>query len=465
MPLPLLFAGLALFVGTGLINPGLVAMDDYFMLVANAVPSQHLTAAQVIASADIRSPLPSLVAFGLARVALWLGWTSPTAQLRFVLAVLGGFSFGMLTLGLKLLYEDLSTRRMATVLTCFYFLTPLLLSRLMVESLAAPFLFVSAAFATRRRFVTALVFLSVAAVLRPQAGVCVLALFAMVRRPRDLFILLGAGIALFVLTGLPDLVLRGSFHRSLVLYVDYNLHHSSDYGTTPFYMPLLLFVALTLPPFSIARFKGFEWRSEYRPYLPALAYLAIFVGAHALVPHKEERFFIPILPLYLALLAPLAQSLAEIPWRRNGWLALNGILLVLAVTNTPQKNVLDLVAYLERTPRITKIVGVEDTLVLYPDAFLTRKLATALVKKEDDVPAVCGTVVVVRKDLESATAITRTWKKVREFSPAFLESIVVRLNPGPNRRRGTLSLFAPAACSDFFAEVERVDVVELSARR
>lgn len=100
--------------------------------------------------------------------------------------------------------------------------------------------------------------------------------------------------------GLLDLVTWGRFFHSLIVYVDFNLLQgkASNWGTSPwhFYVRTLWasggpFVVLV----AIGHLGALFARS--RLVLEIMALEAMFLGAHMLVPHKELRFVLPIVPL------------------------------------------------------------------------------------------------------------------------------------------------------------------------
>src|SRR5690606_10889380 len=123
-----------------------------------------------------------------------LGLTDPLHQARFVLGLLGALVFTALFLSARRLFADDTRNRLwAGALIAFYFALPLFSTRPMIETLAMPLLVWSAVRAADydrsgrpRDLLAALVFLTGASMLRFQAGVCVLALAALVARKRSL---------------------------------------------------------------------------------------------------------------------------------------------------------------------------------------------------------------------------------------------------------------------------------------
>jgi len=455
-----------LYLLVALTNPGIVAVDDYH-LIARFIPAQRASASAIIEGIGIRSPLVPLLHLGITRLALAAGVEHPLWQLHVDMVVVGLLSFTSLLWAARASFEayDVVSRRrhrvVAAALIGFYFLAALFLTRPMVEAMAAPFLAISAGLACRYwvrgtpgPLILSLVALAVASMMRPQAGVCALALGAIVvlrRRPRDLLILAATGLVCIVLTGLPDLVLRGRFHESLRRYVAFNLAESSRFGVGPWYVYVLVLLALTLPPVFLSRFPGFPWRERYRPLLPTLMYFVVFVVAHSAVPHKEERFMIPAMPLLLVLLTPLTTWLIERPearWRLWLLLGANAVLLVLAVTNPVQASAIRLARFLDAHPEFGAVSRVKPGPIVVAEMLVRHPLAVSSVRQAADAPHECSTLVVAFAQSEGARALGADSRRVSvgRFSPGPLEQLVVAINPGPNARRGALEAFAERDC-------------------
>ncbi len=109
---------------------------------------------------------------------------------------------------------------------------------------------------------------------------------------------LGALLPLLVLQGGIDLLLWGRPFAELGEYVLYNLNNTTTYGVLPWYNYLLLLAGMFLPPFSLAVGFGFFRRSA-----PLLLWLptVLFIAFHSYFPNKQERFLLPIVPLYFVL--------------------------------------------------------------------------------------------------------------------------------------------------------------------
>lgn len=462
-------AGLALWLLTAITNVGLIAIDDYTLLNKVLPASQH-TAAEVLAKADYRTPLPTLFHLGLASIASAFGIAHPVAQVRFNQAVIAILSFALMWWAGRLVFarrEEADRKRLQLIFTDllgFYCLAPFFFTRPMVESLCAPLVFVGTALACawyqERRFswlVWSTLAFGLAAMLRPQVGIAALALPLLLlwqRRWRDLglLVLLGAGVV--VLTGLPDLVLRGQFHKSLLGYVAFNLSHSSRFGTSPWYTFLPTLLLATLPPVFFSRYRGFPWKAEYGPLAPAVIAFVLFVASHSAVPHKEERFLVPILPVMLLLLTPLAVWLLEhgARWRRITFAVVNTVLLVLLVLNAPQATGMKLAAWVDRHPGIQSVTLADDR-ILVPMVFITHPItvdsASAGQRAWRADPA-CGNAIATLALAKSANALAQdpALRRVARFEPGPLERLIVAINPRHNARRGPVEVYLRSPCNN-----------------
>ena len=464
--------GAALYAVTALTNQGIVAIDDYAFVTRRFLPAQAHSVSSIVGAAGFRSPVPLVMQYGLARLALWLGLDHPLDQLRFDLFVLGLLGFGLMAWAghtLFAAYPETDRRQhrlLYALLLGFYFLAPVAFTRPMVESLAAPWVVFSAAagavyFREGRRDWLAVSVLgtSIAAMMRPQAGVVFLALPVLVwirRRWSDFAVLAAAAVMGFVVTGLVDLALTGGFHQSLRTYARFNVANSSTFGIGPWYMFVLLLAGLTLPPVFLARYRGLDWKGRFQPLLPVLLMFGVFLVAHSVVPHKEERFVIPALPLFLVLMTPLAVHLLDAAgqrWRVMLFAIVNGVALVLLVSSPIQRTVIGVAEWLDHRPEVKSVVLAQNE-VLMPWAFIAHPVARRVGLLESDLagggPADCSRVVVslaTSKATERVEASGR-FRPVARFSPGPLEAAVVWINPRHNARRGPIMVFAPSACAE-----------------
>ncbi len=445
---------------TGFFNLSIISIDDYNNGFAIMVPAQESPHWRALIS-GIHPYVPKLLLLGLGQIPLLFGILDPISQMRFALALLGGVVF-VLQFWATTAFFDRSTalqRRIAQVLICFYWALPLFSTRPMIETFCMPFLTWSAVHARNyqrstspRSLLMALGFLGLASMMRFQAGICVLGLACVVlqtRRPRELSLFLAFGLGVFVLTGLPDWFLQGRFHSQLRSYVEYNIQYSGEhFGRMPFYTFLALTFGLTLPPALLSRYRGFAWKEAFAGYLAPLSYFVFFLLAHTLSPHKEERFLVPVVPIFLFCLVPLAAWLREAgaPWRKAWFVGLNAFLLLVTCTNTAQRNLIQLTAWLALHPEISAVDGVGGALVFYPQALLLRKVQWASIARANYSNSNCSTLSLLRSDFVPDTDWNARYEKVTSFEPGWVEKVLIRTN-SKNARRGPLVAYLPKRCS------------------
>jgi hypothetical protein len=109
---------------------------------------------------------------------------------------------------------------------------------------------------------------------------------------------LGVALPVALIQGGIDLFLWGRPFAEITEYVAYNMVNTTTYFDQPWYNYLLLLLGIYIPFFSVAVFFGFF--SRPRPlllWMPVLLFLAI----HSWFPNKQERFLLPIVPLFFVL--------------------------------------------------------------------------------------------------------------------------------------------------------------------
>ncbi|NBX69271.1 MAG: hypothetical protein EBR01_09965, partial [Proteobacteria bacterium] len=276
------FSGLLFVIITGLINIGIIAMDDYFDVVAKIIPAQEVSFSGILDARGLHSPLPALILAVFSKLALKFGLLEPIAQLRFVLVVIGFVSFLIHSLlGLTVFKKSIRESDVFLFFVGFHFLAPLFFTRAMVETLSAPCVSLSVLFVwksiqnkTRTSLFLSAVFALCAFQLRYQTFAIVpgilLTLILHKKFKETYFYLLSLGLGL-VLSGLFEKLLTGEFFGIARPYFEYNLQHSSGHGVTPFYTFILLFLGMALFPF---------WADAIgAPYALGFFYSSITIGA------------------------------------------------------------------------------------------------------------------------------------------------------------------------------------------
>ncbi len=372
---------------------GYFAADDYRYVLE---PAWHWLQ-------DPAAPFPSHYRSQLLPRVVWLlfsggralGIEDPARLLSFAYASLGVLSLVAIPAVYALARRRFGERAalLAAWLMAAQALMPHLATRALIEVVAiVPLAWALALFdrsqleatAPRTRYLAAAgALLGLAAMLRFQLGVLAPVLVALAvwstkksAAPRPRVPLLGLAVGL-VCAGVAEAWLDRITHDGLLAaplaYVRFNLAHASSFGTSPWYSYAGFFLALTLPPATLALARPL-WRAA-RAHPTVSVALLVFVVAHSLVGHKEERFMFPMLPLVFVL---LGAALAELEAASSLWAKLarrwfwgvNAVaLLVVTLSNSQQALIRPLVqAY--RDGDIERVVHVHPRRRLVPSYYL-----------------------------------------------------------------------------------------------
>ena len=168
--------------------------------------------------------------------------------------------------------------------------------------------------------------------------------------------------------GLGDYYVCNMPFGKLIEYINYNLEHSGDYLSRPFFDYILICPGLLLPPVGLFLFIGsFKNRKQY---LPIFLSMLVFLVFHSLFENKQERFIFPILPLFLILgTIGMNDFLESDYWMKrkrlvNGFWAffwvLNSVLLFFMCTNYTKESRIETLRFLRTQPEIQTLV-IENT--------------------------------------------------------------------------------------------------------
>lgn len=461
----LLGLALALRLAMAWGNYGFVAMDDYEEMLRLAVPAQQVAGPDyIVETASIRSPLPKLWVYTLGQAGWALGLDDPVNQIRFIYMALGLLGVGA-AWTVWWMFQRIGRPEWAVhglAWTGLHFLAVYVSTRALIENMSMPFFTMAAAllvvYAYERRrgwLLGSLLALTVASVFRFQAGAGLVALIAVpaIRRSwRDLGVMLVVGVAAFLVIGWIDQLTRGSFHASLRAYFPSNVFDSSGYTVTRWWAYLGIMVAASLPPLLVARYRGFRWRTYGTLLWPLLLIVGVFVALHSMIPHKEDRFMVPVVTAYLALLAPLSAHLlrqGSLGWRGRTFLALNlGAVGLMAVVPS-QYNVIGPVRYFRTDPIISRVWAIQPSMEAWPVGYSERP--SPILERVDTLPQwlrdrpSCSEGIIVRSDALDRVRLDG-YREAAVFGPGIPERLVIMINPKHNTRRNPIHLFVPVEC-------------------
>lgn len=400
---PLLAGALARLVAAT-VGIGFHARDDYFHVLAPALrwaedPSFDWDASG-LPGAGLRSHLVPRAVQGVVEAARGLGVHEPDDLLRVLYLVVGAYSLlvvpFMYLAGKRLLDER--GARLSAWLAALHFAMPYAGTRLLIEGMAMPPLALGlwlVTYASAWRVLLGGFAVGLACWLRYQLGVAAigLALVLFVSRWRNggwreatrvtLALALGGGAAI-ALQGLFDLVTTGRFLGPLLANIAYNAAPPAELTRSSWVSYLGVWLALTAPPATLVVLPAMVRAGKQLPLVGVP--FVLFVLAHSFVPHKEERFMLPVLPLFLLLLAASPAALASgasrlwdalraaWPVLRPWFLGAHALALALAIASQSQANVREALAHLrhDRGARGLVVLGPE-----LPEFFLGERALPA----------------------------------------------------------------------------------------
>lgn len=437
-----------------------MATDEYFTGITRYIPAQTSDIYHLVSSEDVKSPLQILPMHIFAQLALKLGITHPYWQYRFsfsALALLNALILGWVFLN----YTGGKNNKLKTVhflMFGFFFLAPFSFTRPMFETLAAPWVALSALFASRydhlelrKDLLRSVVFISIAFMMRQQVGICALALLILplLKKHRADFVWASLiGLLFFILLGVPDYFLRGEFHYSLFAILKYNVAYGSSYATHPIYTYPVLIFFLCFGPWWIMRFPSGFWRDHLKKYRAEWLMLLLFVVLHSSFPQKWERFLISMIPLFIILLSPLVLNLLESAktrkLRTGTLIAFNLMLFVPATFFPPQKNLIELSQFIDKHPEVKTVFRVDNTPEWITDAFIKNPQFHFRDIKQNEIsnliPDTCSDILVISQYLADKVN-KEVWSYEASLAVNAIEAIAYKMNPTKNVRRAPLVIY------------------------
>ncbi|MBI3178842.1 MAG: hypothetical protein HYZ27_04235, partial [Deltaproteobacteria bacterium] len=479
-----LMAGAVARGAAAIVAMGFHARDDYFHVLEPALAWLKDPAFDwdnsPLAGAGIRSHLVPRAVWLVLMAARTLGIASPENLIRATYLAAGAYSLlavpAMFLAARRLL--DAKGALIATWLAAVHFAMPYAGTRLLIEAMAMPPLLFGIYFATftsARRLVLAGACMALACWFRYHVAVAALALAAVVgvsalrtgglrsALARLAWLATGAGLALAV-QGLFDLWTTGDFLGPLVRNIAYNLSPPAGLSRSGPLTYLGLWLLLTAPPATLVLLPAMSKAARALP-LVTWPFVA-FVVFHSLVPHKEERFMLPVLPLFLILLAAAPAALKDLRgrWARlAGWwrptrgflVVIHAAALLVAITSQSQASVRDAMIALrnDREAQAAISLGPEILAVFFGERDLaTRRhhqpdasvLARQLAELADaGVPA--DRFLSFAADGGKAAILLAAFgvrcDPPHEYSGWWLDRLTYTLNPDHNRRRSPVLIW------------------------
>jgi len=296
------------------------ALDDY---KHGVWPAYQFFAGIPLDLPDYRSHLLVWFLAGFTEIASWFGVTSALGQVRAMYLGLGITSLVGIY-GTYLYVRGFKSRlfgALALYMAAAFPLMPFVSTRAFGEAVAMSLVMLGLGIlesarrerrqAWPRYWLAGFLILGVATLFRFHVGLIYVsyALILLLQKNwRAVSAAFVAGVVTLAAQALVDWGSGKSPLATLLIYLGENEGGGAKYGVMPWYNPWLFVLAFTLAPFSFVLYRGLPglWRKHWTILVPFL----VFVGAHSIVAHKEERFLYPIMGLELWALAYL--------WASNG---------------------------------------------------------------------------------------------------------------------------------------------------
>lgn len=398
-----------------------------------------------------------------------VGIEDPQATMVVVRLLHAAWSLVVVRLGYRIA-EQLSDKEIAwrtgLFLALFYFM-PFLSVRDLVEVACIPFLMLGCWQLVRgtdgpntRHALMAGIWIGMAMNIRFQtlffAAGPGLALLLQRKWTNAVYYAIGLAIPLIVFQSAIDIYLWQRPFAELAEYVLYNLANTTTYFDQPWYNYLLLLLGIFIPLFSVAVFFGF-----FRNPRPLLLWLPVivFLTAHSYFPNKQERFLLPVVPLFFVLgyvswekwrLASRWWQRHTLAWRRLQtitWSINTAALLLLCSSYSKRSRVEAMTSLLN----LTDVVGIviEDThdrTAPMPPLFYGKQWAAriepwtdpeaSLAERFDALPADSRPNYVffigeedIQRRIRGVTAAMGPLQQVGRAEPGVLDRLVHWLNP------------------------------------
>ncbi|MCB0368428.1 MAG: hypothetical protein KDD45_03065 [Bdellovibrionales bacterium] len=460
------------YLSVALVNDGFMGTDEYWNAMVKYLPAQTSKITQLVAEDDVKSPLQVMPMFLGSQLALKIGITHPYEQYHFTIVFLTLisiliylFCFHLFRKYKNWLYED--DDKIFIGLMTFYFASSFALTRPMFEALGAPWLLLSCALFLKYQntksnisLILSTLAVSMGFILRQQTGIGALTIPILLLYSKDfkgLWIASITGLVAFVISGIPDVFLRGKFHQSLIAVTTYNMEHGHEYGNSSvFYYPIMLFIMGFIPFYFSKKITASFIKNNLVKQKFSLIFVILFVALHSYFPQKFERFLISIIPLILVLMTPfvgfLLRNFKTYKIRLTFLFLINFSVLFAASFQPSQGNIINLSLFIDKHPGINNVLNFEKTLEWIPEKFITNNHNYHIIDINQNQigtldPKNCSQVIVINEFLyEKDKYLFKDYKIKDQFNVNFIESIAYKLNRKNNIRRSSLIVLG---CPDY----------------
>lgn len=262
-----------------------------------------------------------------------------------------------------------------------------------------------------------------------------------------------------LIQGSVDIFAWGYPFASFIEYIKYNLTHSYDYTTGPFYRYLLLLFGIFIPPISF--FILYYFVKNFHKYELIFFPILFFFLLHSIFPNKQERFILPIIPFTFAigLSAFIEATMKQKFWANKKnltkflfvWFAIINLpLLIIFTLNYSKKTRCESLYYLSKKSDIKSILIIFGKIGNFkPPEFYLNKYGTNIIQIQEldslsrlpkSFPFPNYTIIFGGEEADSLKKyseliIGRKFILEKTISPSIVDNILFRLNPKYNRNQ------------------------------
>src|SRR3989339_1687870 len=180
-------------------------------------------------------------------------------------------------------------------------------------------------------------------------------------------LLLGTGVFLSIafFQGIIDVFIWKKPFAELTEYVVYNIQHRNEYGVNNYYMYLSILAGMVTPPLGL--YLLFGWFRSFKQFALLFWPSFLFFLFHTIFPNKQERFILPIIPMFVVVGTLGWWLFIEKSgfWQRNMrlfkysmvffWIV-NTFLWLITTTTYSKKSRCEAMVYLGKQPDATHII-------------------------------------------------------------------------------------------------------------
>ncbi|NLO19639.1 MAG: hypothetical protein GX121_07170, partial [Ignavibacteria bacterium] len=386
--------------------------------------------------------------------------TDPQSKMLIVRILHAFYSLLIVFIGYKIarLLTSAQNSRIIGLMLALFWIFPFMSVRNLIEFVCIPPLLAGTYFSMKdekkQSYILAGLMFAISFVFRVQTllfpfGIGIILLF---KKKYSLLFTLSVSllVSAFLTQGIIDWLAWGYPFAAFWSYFSYNVSHSGDYTSGPFYNYLLLIFGALIPPASLFFFKDYfaKWKKNLFVFLPSFLYLFF----HSVFPNKQERFILPFIPFFIILGAInysdyLKKKILKYTWTWF-WIA-NSILLVIFTFTYSKKSRVESFYYLSKKDDVKSVlVDCGKIGSMFNPTFYMNKYSVPVYTTWDSNPldSIASNIkiepnyIIMYGDSEQNERVEQIEQRFQgklefetEISSSFVDQIFYYLNPKHNK--------------------------------